>query len=113
MGRAWPSGNTRGFGDVRPSLIDNGGDPTGLVTDVRWSSWGDAQAHGTGITTYVAPDETVAEGEPEPVTIIAFDLTICDGHRAYRHLAYFFPRHGESFNPDTNGETQYDICTGP
>src|SRR5579864_5025064 len=49
----------QGFGQVRPAEIFNGGDPTGLVTQVDWRSWGGAQAIATGISDYVGPNQTV------------------------------------------------------
>jgi hypothetical protein len=30
--------NSEGFGEVRPATVFNGGDPTGLVMDITWSS---------------------------------------------------------------------------
>ncbi|HTD49666.1 MAG TPA: hypothetical protein VK771_03645, partial [Acidimicrobiia bacterium] len=60
----------KGFGQVRPSEIDNGGDPTGLVTQIVWKSWGGAQATGTGRSDYVASGQTVAQGTEQPVTVV-------------------------------------------
>jgi hypothetical protein len=97
-----------GFGQVKPSKIFNGGDPTGLVTGVAWSSWGGAQATGTGTAEYLAPDQTVAQGTEEPATVVAFDLGTCDGKLMYQAIEWYFPQHGQSFNPNT----YQDICTG-
>ena len=36
-----------GFGQVRPALIDNGGDPTGRFTNIVWASWGGPRAIGS------------------------------------------------------------------
>jgi hypothetical protein len=39
---------------------------------------------------------------------VAFDLGNCDGKLMYRAVEWYFPQHGEHFNP-----RQYeDICTG-
>src|ERR1700753_1001140 len=67
----------RGFGTVKPTLVDNGGDPTGLVTHIRWKSWGGGKAIGTGTSTWVGPSQAVAEGRPAAVTIEAFRLGMC------------------------------------
>jgi hypothetical protein len=97
-----------GFGQVKPAKIFNGGDPTGLVTHVAWTSWGGAQARGTGTSDYVGPDQSVAEGSEEPVTVVAFDLGTCDGKLMYRAVEWYFPQHGQAFDA---GHYQ-DICTG-
>lgn len=100
--------NGRGFGEVRPATVFNGGDPTGLVTGITWSSWGGSTAIGTGTSDYVGPGQYVATGTQETVTIVAFDLGICGGKLMYRAVEWYFPQHGDRFNP-----SQYeDVCTG-
>ena len=37
-----------GFGQVEPSTVHAGGDPTTLVSNVQWESWGGSQATETG-----------------------------------------------------------------
>jgi hypothetical protein len=97
-----------GFGEVKPSEIFNGGDPTGLVTHIVWSSWGGAQAVGIGKSDYVGPNQTVASGTEQAATIIAFGLGNCDGKLMYKSLEWYFPEHGQSFDP-----SHYEnICTG-
>jgi hypothetical protein len=98
----------QGFGQVKPARIFNGGDPTGLVTQVVWRSWGGGQAVATGISDYVGPNQTVAEGRQEPVTVVAFDLGICDRRLMYRAVEWYFPQHKQAFDP---GRYE-DICTG-
>jgi hypothetical protein len=97
-----------GFGQVRPSKIFNGGDPTGLVTDVVWSSWGGAQATGTGTAEYLGPNQTIAQGSEESATVVAFDLGTCDGKLMYQAIEWYFPQHGQSLRPNT----YEDICAG-
>lgn len=98
----------QGFGRVKPTKIFNGGDPTGLVTHVTWSSWGGARARATGTSDYVGPNQSVASGRPETATVVAFDLGSCGGKLMYRAVEWYFPQHGQSFNPH-----QYEnICTG-
>ncbi len=98
----------QGFGQARPSRIFNGGDPTGLVTHVVWTSWGGAQAVATGISDYVGPHQTVASGREEPATVVAFNLGTCDGQLMYQAVEWYFPQHHQAFNP-----SQYEnVCTG-
>lgn len=100
--------NGSGWGQVKPSLVDNGGDPTGLVSDITWSSWGGSTATGTGVSDYVGPGQYVATGTQESVTIVAFNLGTCDGTLMYQAVEWYFPQHGDTFNPD-----QYeDVCNG-
>jgi hypothetical protein len=97
-----------GFGQVKPAKIFNGGDPTGLVTHVVWSSWGGAQATATGTSDYVGPNQSVAQGTEESATVVAFNLGTCDGRLMYHAVEWYFPQHGQAFNPN-----QYEnICTG-
>jgi len=97
-----------GFGQVKPAKIFNGGDPTGLVTNVVWSSWGGARATATGSSEYVGPNQSVAQGTEETATVVAFNLGTCDGKLMYQAVEWYFPQHGQAFNPN-----QYEnICTG-
>jgi hypothetical protein len=97
-----------GFGQVRPPKVDNGGDPTGLVTGITWSSWGGTTATGTGTSTYVAGNQPVAAGTPQRVTIVAFNLGTCDGKLMYQAVEWYFPQHGQSFS-----STHYEnVCAG-
>jgi hypothetical protein len=98
----------QGFGQVKPAVVDNGGDPTGLVTGITWHSWGGSSATGTGTSDYVGPNQTVANGTQQPVTIVAFDPGDCGGRLMYRAVEWYFPQHGQSFDAH-----QYeDVCTG-
>ena len=92
-----PDPYQEGYGRVMPPKIFNGGDPTGLVENVHWSNWGAPQATATG-TALWAP-EVVADGTMEPVQVVASDLGSCHGVRAYRSLTWFFPQHGQKFDP--------------
>src|SRR5579872_2840325 len=46
---------SEGWGTVRPSRIFNGGDPSGLVTQIHWTSWGGSVAVGHGLNSIFAP----------------------------------------------------------
>ena len=98
----------QGFGQVKPTKIFNGGDPTGLVTNVVWSSWGGTQATATGTAEYVGPNQSVASGTEETATVVAFDLGTCDGKYMYQAIEWYFPQHNQAFNPST----YENICAG-
>ena len=107
LGRSWTMGQ-KGYGQIRPTIISNGGDPTGLVQDVVWQSWGGPIATGTGISEYVGPNQIVANGTEERSTVVAFNRGICRNTFMYEAVEWYFPQHGESFNPNA----YIDICTG-
>jgi hypothetical protein len=97
-----------GFGQVKPAKIFNGGDPTGLVTHVVWTSWGGSRAVATGVSDYVGPGQSVAAGAEETVTVVAFRLGTCDGKLMYQAVEWYFPQHRQTFHLG-----QYEnICTG-
>jgi hypothetical protein len=98
----------QGFGQVKPAEIFNGGDPTGLVTKLTWSSWGGSQAVGSGVSDYVGPGQSVATGKQKPVTVVAFKLGTCHGTLMYKAVEWYFPKEGQAFSPG-----QYEnICSG-
>jgi hypothetical protein len=106
--RAGDFAHGTGFGQVKPAKIFNGGDPTGLVTHVVWTSWGGRRAIATGVSDYVGPGQSVATGTEEAVTVVAFDRGTCDGKLMYRAVEWYFPQHGQAFDAG-----QYEnICTG-
>ncbi len=81
-----PSGY--GFGTVRPGAIFNGGDPSGLVTHIHWSSWGGSVATGHGLNAIFKP----AGGYYAKLVTIqlrAYDIGRCAalGPLAYRRLS--------------------------
>lgn len=95
-----------GWGKAKPTEIFNGGDPTGLVTHIRWSSWGGNTASGTGISEW--PHPSVAAGKQERVKIVAFNLEKCGGKLMYAAVEWFFPQHDEAFKAN-----QYEnVCSG-
>jgi len=97
-----------GFGEVRPARIFNGGDPTGLVTQIVWTSWGGPRAVGTGTSDYVRPSQSVATGSQQRAIVVAFSLGSCHGKRMYRAVEWYFPQHGQSFS----ASHYQDICHG-
>jgi len=104
---AWFEG--RGFGEVEPSEVFLGGDPTGLVTAIAWKSWGGSTATGTGTSTYVGPNQNTAEGSEQPATIVAFDLGTCAGHVVYQQVEWYFAGEGGRFDPS---QAEYTCTMG-
>jgi hypothetical protein len=103
--------SSAGFGQVRPSEISLGGDPTGMVSGISWQSWGGARASGTGTGTYVGPGQTAAQGSPEPADVVASGLGTCGGAPAYQQVTWYFPTEGQSLSTTT--VSTVDACTGP
>ena len=108
LGRAWgPS--QKGYGDVRPVLVYNGGSPSGMVYDIVWRSWGDEQAIGDGTAINTASGTIVtADAPPDAATIVAFDLGDCDGLWMYRSVVWFFPGDGETF--EAHDHPEFGMC---
>jgi hypothetical protein len=86
------SPESTGFGTVRPVMIFNGGDPSGLVTKIHWSSWGGPVATGQGLNAIFKP-----QGGYYP-HLVRIDLTARDRGRcpgssrlAYRQLVVRAP----------------------
>jgi hypothetical protein len=97
-----------GFGQARPVKIFNGGDPTGLVTQMTWKSWGAPQATASGTAEWVGPGQSVATGTAQPVTVVAFKLGTCHGIRMYKAVEWYFPQHGQAFDA-----SRYEnVCAG-
>jgi hypothetical protein len=108
LGVQWGPGGQEGYGHVRPVTVFNGGDPTGLVLHITWTSWGGSTATGTGISYYDGPRQYVAQSTAQRATIVAFDLGTCGGHPAYQAVEWFFPQHGGKFS----ATTYINDCTG-
>lgn len=107
-GQPWPLGTQAGYGQVQPRRVDNGGDPTGVVSDISWSSWGGSTAEGVGVSDYQAGTESVAGGLQAPATIVAFNLGSCGGKSAYTAVEWYFPEYGQTFDPNN----YIDACNG-
>ena len=98
--------DVKGYGQVRPSEINNDGDGTSLITNITWSSWGPAHAIGTGTALYVAHGQINYQGSQATATVVATDLGQCAGRAAYRHVSWYFPQHGQHLDPTAG----YDAC---
>lgn len=109
LGTDWEELNLKGYGQSRPPVIYNGEDPSGLVTHIRWQSWGGQTAIGEGTAWYVGTGaRIVADGHEAPVRVVAFHLGTCGTYRAYTAIEWYFPQHGEKFTP----KHYINICTG-
>jgi hypothetical protein len=97
-----------GWGEIKPSTIFNGGDPTGLVSHITWDSWGGPRAVGTGMSDYVGPGQSVATGTQEPVTVVAFDVGPCGGVVMYRAVEWYFPDQRQKFSQ----KVYENVCAG-
>ena len=104
----WGAPDQKGYGQVEPGTIFNGGDPSGLVTGVTWSGWGSSTATGSGTAEYIAPGQSDATGTQQHATVAAFDLGVCDGKLMYQEIEWYFPSYGQHFNPNS----YINICTG-
>lgn len=77
-----------GFGTSRPGAIFNGGDPSGLVTHIRWTSWGQSVATGRGLNAIFMPQGGYY-AQLVAIQLHAYDVGKCTAHgpRAYRKLS--------------------------
>ncbi len=91
--------DSQGLGLVAPRDFFFGGDPTGAVGGIQWSSWGGPREVGTGIADYVAPGEAVYQSTPQPAVVVAYDLGTCSGLLMYQMVSWYFPQFGQSFTP--------------
>jgi hypothetical protein len=88
----------RGYGHVRPTTIYNGGDASGEIREIRWSSWGGSRAIGEGLGLWIGPNQHTFEGVRERARVVASRLGYCHGRRAYNAVEWYFPQHGERFS---------------
>jgi len=82
-------GGGRGWGTPRPKTIDNGGDPSGIVSKIRWSTWGGKAAIGDGLTWVNKPTGGYYAAQAR-IELKALNIGLCfpKGPRAYRKLVY-------------------------
>jgi hypothetical protein len=79
-----------GWGAARPARIYNGGDPSGRVTEIQWTSWGGGVAIGYGLGSIFKPGGGYY-GRPVLVELRAQRLGRCGSQRAYTQLAIRSP----------------------
>jgi hypothetical protein len=103
--RASRSTGTQGWGTIRPKNIFNGGDPSGLVKDISWSSWGGARALGKGMGFEVPSTGPVSAGHFASAVVVAFDLGTCDKHWSYLRVRWYFHGHNPKLLESTKFES--------
>lgn len=86
---AAPYGN--GWGTAEPSEIFSGGDPSGLVTDITWSGWGNPTAIGHGLNAIFKPHGGYYR-KPAHIELRATRLGKCGKRRAYTKLEVRIPK---------------------
>jgi hypothetical protein len=104
-----------GFGSAHPAEIFNGGDPSGLVTHIHWTGWGDPVATGRGRNAIFMPQGGYY---PQLVTIElrASNRGRCTpgGPLAYRRLSVRVPaRPGGKLGPWVLWSLAPTICSAP
>ena len=108
-----PSG--AGWGHAHPTRIFNGGDPSGLVSNIHWTGWGHSIAIGRGLSSIFKPHggyypQLVA------VELHASNLGRCTagGPLAYRRLSIRVPSHpGGKLGSPMLWSSAASICTHP
>jgi hypothetical protein len=89
-----------GYGEIKPSEVNNDGDGQSFINSIYWSSWGGAVAVGWGRASWVPPRaQCSCDGIIQPAEIIATDLGTCEGRVVYRRYEWFFPEHRDYFRP--------------
>jgi hypothetical protein len=81
-----------GFGSAEPSKIFNGGDPSGSVTEIKWSGWGNPSAIGYGLNPIFKPGGGYFR-KPARIELRATDLGKCGATAAYTRLEIRVPKH--------------------
>jgi hypothetical protein len=106
-----PSGE--GWGAERPSIIFNGGDPSGLISDVHWSSWGAPVARGSGRNSIFKPHGGYYRHQVA-IQLRAEKIGSCEGRRAYLRLLVREPsRPGGPPGPWRSWSGASTICSSP
>jgi hypothetical protein len=91
-----------GLGTARPRAVSGGGDPTGAIDSITWTSWGGPTARGRGVGCYVPKGSPIAACVRRPVEVLATRLGTCGGRRAYEDLAWWFPTERQTFDPSAD-----------
>jgi hypothetical protein len=81
-----------GFGTAEPATIFNGGDPSGEVSKIRWSGWGNPTALGFGLNPIFKPGGGYYR-KPARIELRATGLGKCGARRAYTKLEARVPKH--------------------
>jgi hypothetical protein len=105
--------NGTGWGTAEPAEIFNGGDPSGLIAEVHWSSWGGATASGVGRNPIFKPHGGYYR-KPVAIQLKASGLGRCAGKPAYSRLSVREPkRPGGPLGPWRSWSGAASICVAP
>lgn len=86
-----------GWGQVKPKVIYNGGDVSGLVCRIHWLSWGGKFAVGIGTGWFLTPGQITDDGKWEPAVVVLYPLGTWRGRPAYEQWDEYFPGDGKGF----------------
>ncbi|MBS1888226.1 MAG: hypothetical protein JSU06_13670 [Actinobacteria bacterium] len=81
----------KGFGTAEPTEIFNGGDPSGLVTKIKWTGWGNPSAIGYGLNPIFKPHGGYYP-KPARIELRATKLGHCGSTAAYTRLEARVPK---------------------
>jgi hypothetical protein len=81
-----------GFGLPEPEAIFNGGDPSGEVSKIHWTDWGETTATGYGLNAIFRPQGGYYRKRAR-VELRATDLGKCGKQVAYTRLEVRIPKH--------------------
>jgi hypothetical protein len=82
----------KGFGTAEPKEIFNGGDPSGSVSHIKWSGWGNPSAIGYGLNPIFKPHGGYYS-KPARIELRATNLGKCGKRAAYTRLEVRIPKH--------------------
>jgi hypothetical protein len=108
----WPGDFDRGFGEVKPDHIFNGGDPSSNAFVITWFRWGAPTACGYGLMPVYRPDTGLFGPQAGPVQLRVEGLQMCDGHLSYKRLYSRGPRPWPDAYPRAKWSLWYfkDLC---
>jgi hypothetical protein len=99
-----------GWGSAHPDTIFNGGDLSGLISNVYWSSWGGPVAHGRGRHSLFKPRGGYYR-HPVVAQLKAVRIGDCEGRSAYLKLLIREPRRpGGALRPWHSWSGPQTIC---
>jgi hypothetical protein len=90
--KAFTGAYGKGFGTAEPAEIFNGGDPSGSVSHITWSGWGNPSAIGYGLNPIFKPGGGYYR-KPARIELRATSLGECAGKAAYTRLEIRVPKH--------------------
>jgi hypothetical protein len=112
LGSRRPNGPYAGWGACRPRWFSNGGDPSGTVTEIYWTSWGGRVATGRGRASVFRPGGGYY-GRKVVIYLRPYDVGRCSarGRRAYLRLRYKHPdKPGGTLGPWREWEPGRTLC---